>query len=179
MRYMMLLVALSVVLPLFASPANALCGAFVVYNSGPYSHYFKGYRDLPKNDYRTWAWNARTAEEAMDLAKKECLKMWKREKPTLAPQPAGKPDAGGWICREVYGVFCTEAHNRCGALVEADDHITWSTYRTGPTSVYFFGAGSSKYTAEQNALQNCRAPNRHLSNPIQNCRVVGAACNHS
>ena len=85
------------VLPLAVPPASAgKCGAFLVYNSGPYP-----YPDLPRKDYRIWAGNYPSPDAAREAVIKECLKQWEKEKPTLeppSPRSLGSKNRGAWIC---------------------------------------------------------------------------------
>lgn len=130
------------VLPLAVPPASAgKCGAFLVYNSGPYP-----YPDLPRKDYRIWAGNYPSPDAAREAVIKECLKQWEKEKPTLeppSPRSLGSKNRGAWICGpgHSFGFFCTDktdlegwgvppdSHNPCGALAMGDDYITWSRHR--------------------------------------------------
>ena len=158
------------------------CGAFVVYNSAPYPR--NHYPDMPDKDIWTWAWNASTAKEAHDAAKRGCLKRWM--------ESGARADQAEVFCQELTGLFCTDkadfegwgvdadSHNRCGALAIGDDHITYSRYYSGPTHMYRVGKGPTKNAAKQDALRKCRnvgAQDAH--NPVSNCRIAPntAVCN--
>jgi hypothetical protein len=173
-----------VVSPLIVSSAGAgKCGAFFVYDSGPY--YPEVYPHLPQRDYRVWTWDASSPEAAREAVKKRCLEKWKEDEPRLAPHP--EQDRGLWICGMQSTYFCTdkadlegwgvgaESYNPCGALAIGDDYITWSPYRT-KTYAYLVGMGPSKREAEQAALQKCRT---RPQNPLENCRILPGAsvCN--
>ena len=184
--YLLILWLILIVLPLVVPPASAgRCGAFVVYNSGPYP-----YKWLPQRDFRAWSWNYPSPDAAREAAQKECLKQWEKEKPNLAPQPQNALGSGEWYCKDLIGVFCTdktdlegwgvvpESHNPCGALAIGDDYITWSNHRN-VSHVYKAGMGPTKHEAEQAAVRNCmKKETRYASgNPVHNCRVVASVCN--
>ena len=168
------------------SPAVAgKCGAFVVYNSGPYPR--EHYPDMPDEDIWTWTWDRPTVQAARDAAKSRCLERWAKKNFSV--------DQAENFCQELAGIFCTDkaelkgwgvdvdSHNRCGALAQGDDHISYSRYYSGPTHVYRVGKGPTKKAAEQDALRKCRnaEADKHQgnNNPVSNCRIAAntAVCN--
>ena len=160
------------------SPAVAgKCGAFVVYNSGPYPR--EHYPDMPDEDIWSWTSDHPTAQAAWDAAKSGCLERWAKKNFSV--------DHAEYFCQELAGIFCTDkaelegwgvdvdSHNRCGALAQGDDHISYSRYYSGPTYVYRVGMGPTKKAAEQDALRKCQnigTLGLGIDNPVSNCRLV-------
>ena len=178
-----LVVLLFLALSLTSNSAHAgKCGAFVVYDDGVYFTY----PDYPKRDYRAWAWNYPSPEEARAAARKECQKYWFQDKPNLAT-PKGRDNRDHFICRNPSWVFCTdkedlagwgvdpEAVNPCGALAVGDIDTYWGRVKR-VNQHYEVGWGKTKGEAEVDALHRCRRA-RPDPQGTRNCRMVAAVCN--